>query len=185
MASFQRKLWFAIESIFTIWLMLILVKLATSLFFNTKILNVLIEEVIDVLSCINRGLIYMSVVYGLLDMGLLAFNAFFALLKTIGLNAIYNSLKLITYFLSVLDVIAWVICYRRFNIVIKECSYYFNYYQYYQHQPAAILSYFINKDKYDYCENRRSEIYYCIVLTAFVIGLYVMLGFMKIVKFFV
>jgi hypothetical protein len=164
--------------------MLILVKLTTSLFFNTKILNVLIEEVIDVLSGINRGLIYMSVVYAVLDIGLLTFNAFFTLLKTIGINAIYNTLKLTAYFLSVLDVIAWVVCYRRFNIVIKECSYYFNYYQYHQNQPVSIISYFMNKEKFIYCENRHSELYYCIVFTAFVVCLYIPLGLLKIIKLF-
>ena len=184
MATLQKKLWLAIESILAIHIALIIFQFHTRMFFNTKLLNVLIDETIDVLVGINRGLIYTSVAHGVLEMGIFGFKAFVGLLKTIGFNAIYNALKLTTFFLSLVDIIICIVCYHRLTFVMKECSYYFNYYQYHQNQLVPIISYFMNKEKFIYCENRHSELYYCIVFTAFVVCLYIPLGVLKIVKLF-
>ena len=185
MATFQKKLWFAIESNISICLGLILLKFVTSVLFNTKLLTVLIDETIEVLSGINIGLIYISVAHGVLDMGLAAFKVFVRLLETIGLNAIYNALKLTVYILTILDIIMFIGWYFHFKNIMNNCLYYFNYYQYNKNQSGAILNYFINKDKYYYCELNQSVFYYVMILTAFIIGLTIVLGLLKIVKFFV
>ena len=185
MSTFQKKLWFAIESSISLCLGLILLKLVTNLFFNTKVLNVLIDEIIDVLSDINRGMICMSVVHGVIDMGLAAFKALFQLLNTIGLNIIYNTLKLTVYILTILDVIMFIGWYFHFKNIMNNCLYYFNYYQYNKNQLGAILNYFVNKDKYYYCELNQTAFYYVMIMTVFIIFLTIVLGVLKIVKFFV
>lgn len=182
MASFQKKLWFAIESNISLCLGLILLKFVTSVLFNTKLLTVLIDETIEVLVGINSGLIYISVAHGVFDMGLAAFKAFVRVLETIGLNAMYNALKLTTYILTILDIIMFIGWYFHFKNIVNNCLYYFNYYQYNQNQPGAILNYFINKEKYYYCELNQTAFYYVMIMTVFIIALYIALGLLKIVK---
>jgi hypothetical protein len=156
MASLQKKLWVAIETIFTIWLGLILVNSVTKVLFNTKMLNLLIDEIIEVLVIINRNLVYISVIYCIIDIGLLALTIFIQLLKTIGLNRIYNALKLTTYVLSVINVLMFIGWYIHLKNIVNDCTYYFNhYYLYQQQQDSWINKYFQTYDasKYYRCEN--------------------------------
>jgi hypothetical protein len=188
MASLQKKLWVAIETIFTIWLGLILVNSVTKVLFNTKMLNLLIDEIIEVLVIINRNLVYISVIYCIIDIGLLALTIFIQLLKTIGLNRIYNALKLTTYVLSVINVLMFIGWYIHLKNIVNDCTYYFNhYYLYQQQQDSWINKYFQTYDvsKYYRCENNKNIWIWSAFMLFFVISLYVLLGAIKIVKLIV
>jgi hypothetical protein len=185
MASIVDTAFKTIEYLFRIASILILILLSNTILQGSNLLDTILHELLSLSFASIKYLSIFTCIYATIEIAYLAMCALFKLLKTIGLNAIYNALKLTTYILSAINVLMFIGWYIHFKYIVNECTYYFNHYHLFQ-ESSWLIKYFPTYDtsKYYYCENNKTIMIWSATMMIFVISLYVLLGAIKIVKLF-